>query len=77
MGATAMGRLKVLDRTGHRELKYGVNQQALVQEAEETFDELTQKGWLGYATLEDGTNVKVRRFDSEANITLIPPVMGG
>ena len=72
-----MATLKIMDRTGHTELKYELKDKKSMQAAEQKFGEMQEQGYTSYITLEDGAHVKVNTFQEDRDTYMVPPVMGG
>ena len=74
-----MGELSVLDRTGDTKIIWDSAQEAEVDAARATFDDLKKKGYLAYSVNKKGDKGEVmKKFDPDAErIIMAPPLVGG
>jgi len=74
-----MGELSVLDRTGDTKIMWDSAQDAEVDAARATFDDLKKKGYLAYSVNKKGDKGEVmKKFDPDAErIIMAPPLVGG
>lgn len=73
------GTMAVLNETGDVKTVWDADNEAEVQAARKTFDELRAKGFAAYKVNRSGEKGEViRKFDPEAEaIILAPPMVGG
>lgn len=71
--------LRVTDRTGDTETKWRTDDPMTVERANRIFDQLREKGYLGYTVPVDGSDGDVlHSFDPEAReVVMTPPLVGG
>ena len=74
-----MGTLKIMDRTGHTELKYELEDKKAVVSAETTYKQKMAQGYAPFLQLEDGSYARVQneRFDARETYLLLPQMVGG
>ena len=74
-----MGELAVMGRTGDTRVLWNGDNEAEVENARRTFEDLTKKGYLAYSVDRRGNKgTQVREFDPEAEkLILAPPMAGG
>lgn len=72
-----MATLLVQDATGHRTIEFDKTDEESVEKTRREFDELIEKGYLGYVKTADG-NEQIRSFDQTAEETVMAaPLVGG
>lgn len=69
-----MPKLQILDTSGHRELTWQESGQATAL-AKVAFDEHLKKGYSAFKT--DGEGGKIKAFDPQADIVMVPAIQGG
>jgi hypothetical protein len=71
--------MQILNPSGHLTVAWNTNNQAEVDAARATFDEMTGKGYTAFELGEGGAKgQKLKRFDPGAEeIILVPPIRGG
>lgn len=73
-----MGELSVLDRTGDTKIMWDSAQDAEVDAARATFDDLKKKGYLAYSVNKKGDKGEVmKKFDPDAERIIMAPAMVG
>ena len=82
MSTIAEHTLSIMDISGHAELHWDVNDSESVEDAEEMFDDLIDKGYQAFETSyvagNPGKGRKLTSFDPTLQeIIMIPPVAGG
>lgn len=74
-----VGELSILDRTGDTKIIWDSAQEAEVDAARATFDDLKRKGYLAYTVNKKGDKGEViKKFDPDAEkIIMSPALVGG
>ena len=73
-----MGKMFVLDKTGHTTHKWDHNVQAEVEAARATYDALTGRGYRAFRSEDGETKGRMERFDPNAEeVTFVPHLQGG
>lgn len=74
-----MGSMKIMDKSGHSEQVYALEDVKKVAEAKQTFEAKMVQGYAPFVKLEDGSYAQVQRerFDAREDYLLIPAVAGG
>lgn len=75
----AIGELAVMGRSGDTKIIWDSEQEAEVDNARRTFDDLRAKGYAAFAVGRRGEKAEmVREFDQNAEkLIMVPPVAGG
>ncbi len=74
-----MGKLVIMDRSGHAEVDFKADDAASIKVATERFNELVGKGGghMAYRIGADGTKEQIRSFDKSAEEILVHPQLVG
>jgi hypothetical protein len=74
-----IGKMQIMDQTGHSEVTWDPTKPVEVQVAKESFDSLTKKGYSAFRVNEDGgRSERMREFDPKAGkIMMVPQLVGG
>jgi hypothetical protein len=74
-----IGKLSIMDSTGHKELKWNTNSLDEILAAEKTFDSMVKKGYSAFAAQSRAEPKHlIRKFDPTMEETvLVPKLVGG
>ncbi|HEX2530420.1 MAG TPA: hypothetical protein VHK70_03015 [Burkholderiaceae bacterium] len=78
-GTARIGRMNIMDRSGHKELTWDTAKLDEILAAKETFDNLMKQGYSAFGSpLKDGTKHLVREFDpAMEELVVVPKIVGG
>lgn len=76
---TSANEMCILDKTGDTKITWDARNEAEVENARRTFDDLKAKGFLAYSVSKDGSKGEIlKKFDPNVEkIILTPPMAGG
>jgi hypothetical protein len=74
-----VGEMSVMDRSGHKQLKWNTDQLDEVAVAKETFDRLVAKGYSGFGSkTRSEPKHLLNEFDSTMEeVVMVPKIVGG
>jgi hypothetical protein len=77
--ASLVGEMSIMDGSGHKELKWNIDNLDEVAAAKETFDNLLEKGYSGFASKQKmGPKHAIGKFDpTMEEVVMVPRVVGG
>jgi len=77
--ASLLGEMSIMDRSGHKQLKWNTDSQDEMTMAKETFDNLIGKGYSAFASKKKmETKHLIREFDpTMEELVMVPRNVGG
>ena len=74
-----VGEMSVMDRSGHKQLKWNTDRLDEVAVAKETFDRLVAKGYSGFGSkTKKEPKQLINEFDSTMEeVVMVPKIVGG
>ena len=74
-----IGRMSIMDRSGHKELTWDMARQDEILAAKETFEQLMKKGYAAFGSRQKADARRlVREFDpSLEELVIVPRTVGG